>query len=144
MRTFLSFLQASSSSPRGKPEILQHFWKSAPACSAPHPLLGPSSSSPWLLFMLWDLPAPVQYPVLLPLLYFSHLFQMISQFIQIILKANSDLTMLMGLSQLCAVHKFNKYTLSRSAWTPWNRNRSTTPITPKFSSNCAGFSMEEI
>lgn len=60
--------------------------------------------------MLWNIPVSVQYPVFLPLLDFSQLFQTISQFIQIILKANSDLTVLAGLSQLCAVHKFNKHT----------------------------------
>lgn len=83
----------------------------SPPCSAP-PLLGPflpSSSSPWLLLMLCNI--PVQYPGLLSPLDFSQSFRMISQFIQIILKANSDLTMLAGLSQLRAVHKFNKHTL---------------------------------
>lgn len=61
--------------------------------------------------MLWNIPASVRYLVLLSLLDFSQLFQTISQFIQIILKANSDLNILAGLSQLRVVHKFNQQTL---------------------------------
>lgn len=44
--------------------------------------------------MLLNIPAYVQYLVLISLLDFIQLFQMISQFIQIILKANSALNIL--------------------------------------------------
>lgn len=61
--------------------------------------------------MRLNIPANVQYLVLIFLLDFIQLFQTTSQFMEIVLKANSTLYHTGSLYQLYVVHKFNKHTL---------------------------------